>query len=92
MNEALNDAKCNLAKAQEHMKRRLDKARRTEEWAVGDRFFSEHVELADVCTAFTIKAEETLGGPAHNRQGHQSNCLPVEFASWVADSSNISCQ
>ena len=31
MKEALNDAKCNLAKAQEQMKRRVDKARRIEE-------------------------------------------------------------
>ena len=37
MKEALSDAKSNLAKAQEQMKRRVDKARRTEEWAVGDR-------------------------------------------------------
>ena len=36
MKEALSDAKSNLAKAQEQMKRRVDKARRTEEWAVGD--------------------------------------------------------
>ena len=36
MKEALNDTKGNLAKAQEQMKRRLDKARCTEEWAVGD--------------------------------------------------------
>ena len=37
MKEALNDAKGNLAKAQEQMKRRVDKARRTEEWTVGDQ-------------------------------------------------------
>ena len=36
MKEAMNDVKCNLAKAQEQMKRRVDRARRTGEWAVGD--------------------------------------------------------
>ena len=36
MEEALSDAKSNLAKAQEQMKRRVDKARRTKEWAIGD--------------------------------------------------------
>ena len=39
MKEALSDAKSNLAKAQEQMKQRVDKARRTEEWTVGDRVF-----------------------------------------------------
>ena len=37
MKEALSDAKSNLVKAQEQMKRRVDKIRRTKEWAVGDR-------------------------------------------------------
>ena len=37
MKEALNNAKCNLDKAQEQMKRRVNKARRTKEWMVGDR-------------------------------------------------------
>ena len=37
MKEALSDAKSNLAKAQEQMKRRKNKAKRTEEWAVGDQ-------------------------------------------------------
>ena len=36
MKEALNNAKCNLAKAQEKMKRRVERARRIEEWTVGD--------------------------------------------------------
>ena len=39
MKEALSDAKNNLDKVQEQMKRRVDKTRRTEEWAVGDRVF-----------------------------------------------------
>ena len=26
------------------------------------------MQLADICSAFIIKAEETLGGPVHNRQ------------------------
>ena len=37
MKEALSDAQSNLAKAQEQMTRRVDKTRRTESWAVGDR-------------------------------------------------------
>ena len=32
MKEALNDAKWNLAKAEEYMKQRVDKPRRTKEW------------------------------------------------------------
>ena len=39
MKEALNNAKCNLAKAQEQMKQKVDRAKRTEEWAIGDRVF-----------------------------------------------------
>ena len=36
MKEALNDAKGNLAKAQEQMRRRVDKIRCTKQWPVGD--------------------------------------------------------
>lgn len=39
MNEALNDTKPNLASTQERMKRQVDKARRVEEWKIGDRVF-----------------------------------------------------
>ena len=39
MKEALSNAKSNLAKAQEQMKRRVDNVKRTEEWAVGDWVF-----------------------------------------------------
>ena len=39
MKEGLNDAKSNLTKAQEQMKQRVDRAKRTEEWAVGDWVF-----------------------------------------------------
>ena len=38
MKEALNGTKCNLAKAQEQMKGRVERTKRTEEWVVGDRF------------------------------------------------------
>ena len=37
MKEALNDAKCNVDKAEEQMKRRLNRARRIGELTVGDR-------------------------------------------------------
>ena len=36
MKEAMNGAKCNLARAQEQMNRQVDKAKRTKKWVVGD--------------------------------------------------------
>ena len=91
MKEVLNNVKCNLAKAQGQMKRRVDRAKHTKEWVVGDRVLLSTRNLWDVCTAFTVKIGERLGEPIHHRQGRQSSCLLVEFASRVLDSSNISC-
>ena len=92
MKEALSDAKSNLAKAQEQMKRRVDKARRTEEWAVGDRVLLSTQNLQMFAPHLPLKLKRRWVGPFNNCQSRQPSCLPVEFASRVADSSNISCQ
>ena len=55
MKEALNDAKGNLAKAQEQMKRRVDKARRAEEWVVGDQVLLSTRNLRMFAPHFTRK-------------------------------------
>ena len=91
MKEALSDAKSNLAKAQEQMKRRVDKARRTEEWAVGDQVLLSTQNLRMFAPHLPSKLKRRWVS-VHNCQSRQPSCLPVEFASRVADSSNISCQ
>ena len=63
MKEALSDAKSNLAKAQEQMKRRVDKARRTEEWAVGDRVFLSTQNLQMFAPHLPSKLKRRWVGP-----------------------------
>ena len=92
MKEALSDAKSDLAKAQEQMKRRVDKARRTEEWAVGDQVLLSTRNLWMFAPHLPLKLKRRWVVPFTIAKVVSPVCLPVEFASRVADSSNISCQ
>ena len=63
MKEALRDAKSNLAKAQEQMKRRVDKAKGTEEWAVGDWVFLNTQNLQMFAPHLPSKLKRRWVGP-----------------------------
>ena len=63
MKEALSDSKSNLAKAQEQMKHRVDKARRTEEWAVGDRVLPSTQNLRMFALHLPSKLKRRWVGP-----------------------------
>ena len=63
MKEAMNDAKGNLAKAQEQMKRRVDKARRAEEWTVGDKVLLSTRNLRTFAPHLPPKLKRRYVGP-----------------------------
>ena len=63
MKEALDDAKLNLAKAQEKTKRQVDKTRRAEEWKVGDRVYLSTRHLRTFAPHIPTKLRRRWVGP-----------------------------
>lgn len=91
MREGLRIAQCNLAQAQERIKRQVDKARRVEEWKEGDQELHQYSEFTNTCDAYSDDIEKMLGESMNYLQSDIASCLQVGFVSGVADASSISC-
>ena len=92
MKTALADAQTNLQKAQERMKRAVDKRRRSEAYKVGDEVVLTTANLRSYCPHLPPKIKARWVGPLSHHPRDLASCIWIGFATRLANSSRLPCE